>query len=319
MYRFRLSDMDENHFPNFSYRMNNLYRKSLSEIEKKEEIVKLDELFDYIGNYLTGLLDLGFINAKNGYNILTQLKSIEMVKLLDSKYRGKINGLSYDSVIEINPDPGEYSGLDKSATYELAMYHELGHIITASNNSDLFVLQKMLKKNYSNVIGKDFDYLKSGFELLDEVVVENIGENILFNRRRLNRPKEVLLRSKSLFPSGSFSSNFVEYREFQEVAYKFIRSLNMTSDGDMNKILDEYSIDMFTPGFYRRLYSEFENDRHKGEDLVRMLICMGKIKEAKYSLFGLGSMFNKDVSLSYLEMSDLSEIYSLHRHFKIQS
>ncbi len=317
MYRFHY-DWNLKGYTGFAYRVESLYRKSLDNCPSNEEN-KLTELFLFYENYFAGLLRLGYLNKNNSSNILNQLNSIKLIKLLDGKYRDKINGLSYRGVIEINPEPGCFYGLNQEETYELSMYHELGHIITASNNDNLYELTRYLKKIYSDVVEDDFEYFAKGFELLDEVVVENVGENIFFNKRGLNRPDKNTLTSKSLYPDGYFTSNFVEYREFQEVAERFVSCLDLAKDWRSDSLLDNYSKEMFKKGFYKKLFNEFIIDYNKGEDLIRMLICMGKIKEAKYSTFGLGNMKDRDVSSSFNEIINISNNYSLQDKNKIQS
>ena len=319
MYSFRYDSWDEKRFPGYRASMSNLYDRSLSYYQKnqwnkdteKEDLIRLNLFFGYMEYYLVGLLKLRYAGKSNYANILEQLKTIRLVKLLDEKLRKKLNGLTYKGVVTLNPTPGLYLGLDEDQTLQLTLFHELGHIITAANKEDLEIFKKIVypKELIENDYGVDgYSSFEKGFDLLDEVAVQNAGEDILYDKLRVKRPEIKMFKNDSIYPDGLFHTNFVTYREFQEVASKFARCLSFlhpSKEDDMNDILKKLSIAMFSRDFYDKLYKEIMETPERHLDLVVMLFCMGKIKEAKYSSFGMGTHSKEGLDSSiYFKMFD---------------
>lgn len=316
MYRFLYDNWDVHRFPGYQISMNHLYDNSISYYathdfdseNSRKDMEKIDQLFQYQEYYFASLMRLGFAGKSNFDTILQQLKGILLIKLLEPKLRDRLNGLTYNRVITMNPYPGCYTELDQEESLEISMYHELGHIITSCNKDDIEFLVKciyhpdVLQSSFPDVLfenGKDD--VEKGFELLDEVAVQNVAEEVFHFRRGLNRPTPKKLVNRLLYPNSPFSSNFHEYREFQELAYQFalcLKFLNCKEGESMDAILNRFSKAMFSKDFCSKLFLEFQEDPSKGEDLVMMLICMGKIKNAKYSSFGLGTIDRDKLDMS---------------------
>lgn len=315
MYTFRYDCFDDVRFPGFTDGMNRLYNRSISSLgnsPRQEQVFTLKDIFGYIEYYLVGLLKEQYVTKKNFSYILNRFNELKLVELLDPVVHGKVNGLSYGNRIALNPEPGEYVGLNKNESLQLAAYHELGHCIASGNEENIQYLTAYVQKLYPKTLqGKNYQYFSDGFTLLEETAVETAGEKILFSRKKEPRPETVCFRSKRLFPEGTFSSNLLEYREFQEVAYRFLSCLSLIKGETMDDVLDEFVSLLFSSDYCQKMSFEFQEDPKKGKNLVRMLICMGKIKEAKYSLFGYGSFKRDevDVSSSYQEIIQISNSY----------
>ena len=314
MYQFRYDFWDEKRFPGFSSSMRDLYVNSLAyyyrytmeEAHEDEDLHAIDKLFAYVEYYLAALVKLGYAKKSNYDNILNRINGIKLIKLLNPELRDNLNGLTYNRIITMNPTPGKYDGLDTIESLQIAMFHELGHIITSSNNKDLEYLQQCLKEKYPELIEGNEEYLTDGFKLLDEVAVENTAETIFYDRQDKKRDKVQTYRSPILYPEGTFDSNLLEYREFQELAYRFALCLDfIPKDDDMNKVIDSLTRVMFSKEYVSKLYLELTRDKEKGEDLIAMLMCMGKIKKAKYQSFGLGDNENEQLNAScYYKLFD---------------
>lgn len=323
MYKFLYDSWDNERFPGYQKSISDLYDRSLSfyhanpypDADKEKDIQKINEMFGHFEYYFAGLLKLGFVDRKNFDNVLNQLKGVRLIKLLDPKLRPRLNGLTYNRIVTLNPEPGNYAGLNQSDSFKLTLFHELGHIITDSNKNDLDLLKKCISKVFGFDNEKEeCDYFSKGLELLDEVCVENVGEAILFDRKKIERPEEQEFMNPILYPNGIMHSNFVEYREFQELAYRFaycLSFLDCKAGEDMNSVLHKLSKAMFSKDFCSNLYNEFVKDPDKGEELCFMLMCMGRIKDAKYSSFGLGNTSRQklDQSENFKMFFEASEKY----------
>ena len=298
MYTCVYDSWDSDRFPGYQECMDHLYDRSLLyyqqvPFEKNEEQDKrsLQMMFGFMEYYFAAIMKLGFVGKSNFSTVLEQMKSIQSVELLDPALRERINGLTYKGRMIMNPTPQNYSGLDQSSSFQLAMYHELGHIITSCNKEDLEFLQTCVF--HPTDISKESYYFQKGIELLDEVVAENVGEAVLYDRNRIPRPEPFVSIQPVLYPNGQFLTNFAEYREFQELAYRFAKCLDFIPEekkSSMDDCLHAFSKAMFSKDFCMKMFDEFKKDPEKGNDLIDMMCCMGKIKEAKYSSFGLGTL-----------------------------
>lgn len=334
VYNFRYDSWDSVRFPGYQTSVSNLYDNSLSfymshdfvPSEMESDIQTINKLFGYMEYYLAGIMKLRFVGKNNFLNVLTQMKDINLIKLLDRPLRNRLNGLTYNKIITLNPSPGSYPGMDQATSLQLSLYHELGHIITASNKDDIEYLKKCvfrpkdLEDKYLEM-EEAYENFGKGFDLLDEVVVQNVAEAVLYDRNNEKRPELKTIKNKLLYPNGLLHSNFVEYREFQELAYRFAKCLSFLQCGEddsMDDVLNKFSKAMFSRDFSKKMFMQFTSDSEKGDDLVMMLICMGKIKEAKYSSFGLGSNEGEQLDVSsYFELFD--ELAKKHESIKEDS
>ena len=325
MYQFRYDHWDEKRFPGYADSMNHLYDESLSyylqkhmnDLNRNDDLLKMRQIFGYMEYYFAALLKLRYVGKNNFQNILSQLKSIRMVQLLDPSLRDKFNGLTYQQMMTMNPTPGKFPGLDDCESLQLALYHELGHIIIESNHDDIEFLKNTVYREdeFKQQFFKDgFGDFSKGFEFLDEVVAQNVGEAILFDREGKERPSYCVYKNRVMNPEGTFTSNFLEYREFQELAYLFANCLDFIpkhENDTMCDVINRLSKAMFSRDFCKNIYSEFTKDSQKGEDLMLMLMCMGKIKDAKYACFGYGSRDDslKDVSKYFQLFHEIASKY----------
>ena len=334
MYQFRYDHWDAKRFPGYAVHMSHLYDDSLSYYLKKhkndehkdDDLLKMKQIFGYMEYYYAALLKLGYVGKSNFQNVLTQLNGIRMIQLLDPSLRDRFNGLTYQQMMTMNPTPGKFPGLDDMESLQLALYHELGHIITESNKDDIEFLKKAIYREdefKQKYFADGFEDLGRGFELLDEVAVQNVGEEILFDREGKERPSYALYKNRVMYPEGTFTSNFLEYREFQELAYLFANCLDFIpkhEDDTMCDVLNRLSKAMFSRDFCKNMYYEIKNDSLKGEDLIIMLMCMGKIKDAKYACFGFGSKEDsvKDVSKYFKLFHQIASRYQDAEDSKVE-
>ena len=130
-----------------------------------------------------------------------------------------------------------------------------------------------------------------GFELLGEVIAEDIGETIAYKYEGKERPGFRLMKNEKMYgKTQTFLSNFYVYQELQEVANKFACCLDFIKDsGDISTNLRKLSEKALFKDFISKI-EEIEN-----EDLIIMLACMGKIKEASYTASGLTDLKDCDV------------------------
>ena len=312
MYKFTYDHWDEERFPGYRESMNAIYDRSttfylkydLEEYPNNNEFAKLMELFGYMEYYYAALLKMGFVDNNNFSNVLEQLKNIRLIRLMDPSLRKRFNGLTHHNIIMMNPTPGRFPNLDQEESLQLATFHELGHIITSSNTEDIEYLKQVILKEPEK-IQKDYpegiDYWKKGFELLDEVSVHNAAEAVLYDKIEKERPEAQNYSNPSMYSEGNFKSNFSEYREFQELAYTFACCLDFIphkENDSMCDVLNNLSKAMFSRIFCTDMFLELTRNPSKGDDLVKMLICMGKVKDAKYACFGLESDTDTEIDVT---------------------
>ena len=99
MYSTRYSFWNEREFPGFTSSLNNLYNSSkkyflektvnefkYSKEEKEYELEMIDKYIKDLEYYYVSMLKLGVITKQNYDNVLTQLKSILYIKMMEKEY-----------------------------------------------------------------------------------------------------------------------------------------------------------------------------------------------------------------------------------------
>ena len=174
MYNFRYDHWDKNRFPRYVDKMNKLYDRSRSNYlsnnpkSSLRDLKTLDDIFGYMEYYLASILKNKIVVKKNFNNVFEHLRDISLVSLLDKELRSKLNGLTREGVIIINPDPGCFIGHNQEESLEIALYHELGHIITYSNRSDVEFFVKAVYKEGESWFNKLLKYLMMVMMILKE-------------------------------------------------------------------------------------------------------------------------------------------------------
>ena len=136
----------------------------------------------------------------------------------------------------------------------------------------------------------DPKYLKYGFSLLDEVVVQEAAEAVTYRMANRPRPNKEYRTDKAIFKHNPYLTNYALYGELQEFAIKFARSLdfvNASSHDTDQDVLTKLARRSFDSNFIKRIKSEIENNPDKKDNLIIMLACMGSIKAATYKILNL--------------------------------
>ena len=110
MYRCRYTFWDEKNFPGFKQALSDLYDRSINNYYKekhdprnqKRDLECLNKIFPLIEYYYVSLIKLGYVDKKNYFNVLNQLKGIECISILKST---SISGVTVGKKISINPIP----------------------------------------------------------------------------------------------------------------------------------------------------------------------------------------------------------------------
>ena len=316
MYRFLYGNYSERIFPHFCEHFQKLYQDSLENYRNTHpmdssylpELEKLEELFRYVEYYFASLCSLGFTDKDNFSNILEQMNHLRLLRIMEMPYRKQYNGLTYRMVVTMNPDAGCYKELTDQESLQLSTFHELGHVLLSSNDPDFDYLSTTLAKSSS----KDPDAIQKGFQLLSEVVAENVGEDVLCRKRGVRREKDTFYLDSTICPNRSFTSNFYIYQEFQDLAYRFSCSLDFlkcSSRESRNTVLKRLSKAMFSRKFCCDLYQEIYANPSKGEDILTMLSCMGKIYDAKHATFSKDKKEKIDASRYFQCFYKVSQPY----------
>lgn len=315
MYKCRYTFWDEKNFPGFTKALSDLYDRSINNYYKEKHDPKnrrrdlnaIYDVFPLIEYYYVSLIKLGFVDKKNYFNILNQLKSIESVGLLKP---GAVRGLTVGNKIQINPEQQPMEGLTSSEMFDLTVFHELGHIINLSWEKDYHNLcdrlfNNMEIRNRLKKFGiKSKNDLVNGFILLEDVIVEEAAEDVLYRSKEEARPSFYIHRSK-VFPGVEYRSNYAMYTVFQELGLKFFRAFNSTGcleEKTVSSALKKSTTRAFNRDFINRIEEEICTDINNMSDFALMLGCLGKIKNANYSDFGLAVKDDKKNNSYYYNL-----------------
>lgn len=315
MYKCRYTFWDEKNFPGFTKALSDLYDRSiLNYYNEKHDFKKQNRdleciynVFPLIEYYYVSLIKLGFVDKNNYFNILNQLKSIESIGILNSE---KVRGLTVGNKIQINPEQQPMKDLTSEEMFNLIVFHELGHIINISWEKEYHQLSEKLFNNIEvrNRLKKfginSKNDLINGFILLEDVIVEEAAEDVLYRSKNEVRPSFYMYNSES-FPGIEFRSNYVIYTIFQEVGLKFFRSFDSTNcflEKTVSGALKKTATRAFNKDFISKIEEEICIDKNNMSDFALILGCLGKIKNANYAGFGLAVKDDKKNNTYYYNL-----------------
>lgn len=300
MYKCRYNFWDEKNFPGFSKSLSDLYDRSIENYFKenhdpknqKRDLECIYSVFPLIEYYYVSLIKLGYVDKKNYFNILNQLKSIESVGILNSKL---VRGLTVGNKIQISPEQQPMESLTSEEMKDLTVFHELGHIINLGwekdylNFCDRLFNNMEIRKKLNKYGIKSKNDLINGFILLEDVIVEEVAEDVLYRKKEEARPGFYMFRSK-IIPGVEYRSNFVMYTIFQEIGLKFFRAFKTTNcfeEKTVSSALKKSTTRAFYRDFINKLIEEMCTDVSNMSDFALILGCLGKIKSANYADVGL--------------------------------
>ena len=168
--------------------------------------------------YFYCLLQFGYIHSDNVSKIIKDFQGISRIEPLEDKNE-RLFALTTGSVISIHPNLDKYRNLSSRDFQQLIISHELGHIINQSWKKQSFQFAKELYQN-SRVRGilknmglDSYDYLKDGFELLDEVITQEIAEEVTYFKKNKKRPRKEYRKDKDIFDYQPYLTNYNLYGE----------------------------------------------------------------------------------------------------------
>jgi hypothetical protein len=267
--------------------------------DKKRDYMMIDTACTDLENYVISLVQLKIINNFNINMVVGQLMKITDFNILykDDKYYG----LTTNYQISLNPNIPPIKEFDEEAMKQLVISHELGHIINNMWDNDMKLFVRELFNNTKvrenlRTFGLDEEInLIDGFNLLDEVISEDLAERVTFYRMRKDRPERIVKNDKAIFDHKAYRSNFVLYGEFQDIAIKFCKTLDSIvtdKEASYDDILKKLDILAFNNQLIYNIRNEVMNKEYLIEDFALMLACMGKMKRATYTVIGLAPKKN---------------------------
>ena len=276
-YETMYSFWDDKRFPGFKKSLNRIYQNSrstylknlwLSSSSRDKDMKMISTFMHDLEYYYRSLFDLEIVTTKNSSTILEQLKSIDVVKILPQDQRS-FYGLTYRKQISINPDIQADCGLDEEAFKQLAVSHELGHIL-------------------------------NGFWLVDEVVSQEVAEKVAYRKANKKRPSYEYRRDKAIFNYRPYLTNYILYGELQEFAIQFARSIpciDCTKQDSDEDVLLKLVRRSFSPDFIKNIRLDYFHTPEKMDDFIIMLACMGRIRDATYQVLG-SNRTSKDLNVN---------------------
>lgn len=303
MHDFYYCFWDEKRFPGFRRALLELEKRSIikfnsvrhTALERKQYSTMLNKSLDNIEKYFCALIKQKYIKKSNYLYCLNQIKSINSIDFMDEKDREVYDAYTLGNDIYINPEYKDMIDLGHDTTFFRIFSHELTHHMLSPWKEDRNDFARVMYNKYKNELEEynldNLKYIVMGFELLGEVIAEDVGETIAYKYEGKERPSFRLMKNEKMYgKTQTFVSNFYVYQELQEVANKFACCLDFIKDsGDISTNLRKLSEKALFKDFISKI-EEIEN-----EDLIIMLACMGKIKEASYTASGLTDLKDCDV------------------------
>ncbi len=314
MYQIQYSIWNEKDFPGFQKKLVDLEEVSKAYYRDTAggnlaEAHSIDTFLHDFEYYYLALFKAHLITKENFRNVLDQIKKVVAVKVLPKDAR-KYFALTYQNQIYINPDLKPVRSLTPDDMHLMVHSHELGHVINNQWVDASFHYANTLYQNprvqgiLRNMGLSSASYLKDGFCLLDEVVVQDVAERVTYLKKGQARPLMESRNDKAIFGLNSYRTNFNLYGEFQEIAVRFARTLSFlhceAQDSD-DEVLRKLDIAAFRGDFVARIERELEFHPDKIDSFVILLATMGKIKDSTYQIIGLSASKGSSVIVnSYL-------------------
>ncbi len=302
MYKCRYTFWDEENFPGFKDALSNLYDRSINNYfinenhdskDQRRDLECIYNVFPLIEYYYVSLIKLGYVDKKNYSNILNQLKSIDCIGVLKP---GALRGVTLGKKISFNPAPEALGDLSSNDMNKLVVFHELGHIICESYNKDIDLLcnkffnNSKIREKLNSYGIKSKNDLIGGFILLEDVLVQEVAEDVLYRDKGSLRPDFYYYQNNN-FPGVKYRSNYSLYTIFQELGLKFFRCFDFIDCGretTVSGVLKKSALKGFNSKFVNNIDDEISTDFDNMSDFALMIGCLGKIKNASYADFGLG-------------------------------
>lgn len=311
MYRCKYNFWNDNKaFVGFQDALSNTYDRSyiecINDSKSKNYVSVLAEIMPLIEDYYASIIKMGYVDKRNFNDVLKRLKSIDKIIMFNNNLG--LRGVTINNTVSINPIKKSLNDVNREDMFKLTVFHELGHIICNSWTEDennlcdkLFndpIINNHLKKYGINSKSD----LCGGLILLEDVLVEEAAEDALYRNEK--RPS-FTFRECDALPGVQYKSNYSLYGVFHELAMKYLRCfefLDVKDETTISAVVKKGTINGFSSDFIKRQENEIMVDYNKCKDFALMLGCLGKIKNAYYSDFGMGTMSDTRSNLMYYNM-----------------
>lgn len=302
MYSFQYHFWDEKHFPGFRNWMNELYHNTIQMYpgDRRNSKLLAQSYCQAVEYFYVSLIKLGYVKKSNFSSILKEIKRLQFF----DKLEGNVNAYAMFDGGKIQVSPKLSTPLSKT----MVLSHEMSHVI---NYRWIMDAQKFADSAYRipsiskklKALGLDSsDYIFCGFRLIDEVIAEEVGESVFYRLVQKNRPPKKERINTQIFGNKAYSTNFMIYGEFQEIAEKFCRQLSFLNKKSGNDVLKQLVIQSFSPDFFSKITTEALQCPEDIERIILMLACMGKLFRYTYGNVGL---YNKEYHVdTYMRLFD---------------
>ena len=294
MYKPIYKVWNERTFPGFRDSLDRIYNDSYNNyIEthtslEDKELKVLNDFMISLEKYYISIIGETITTEKNYLNILNQLNSISLVVV--PKKNVDLYGATLGKQISINPNISD-------DLKQICISHELGHIINSKWKNDAKELSEKLyndpnnKKIFEELDIDDYRYLLFGFDLIDEVIAQEVAERVNYRLLKKKRPEKVEKYNEKMFNHNPYLSNYTLYGELYEFAYLFSKKFNYINS-NRNCSEKEHMLRFirrsFDEDFINNISKELEiSDENKKTSIITLLACMGKIKTFYYGVVGL--------------------------------
>jgi len=338
-------------FPNFEIFLIRLYERSIAytneqnqignytEQEKEENLNMVKNLVESIEDYVFAITTNKIIDINNIFNIVEQLKKINIITVLPKQERNQ-NSKSVNDMIFINPNISSSKTLNKKERIMLYTFYEITRQIHSSwkgkNNESIkqYILEDVLKNDEikvnlkkaadeeqqtyypnlskSDVFKNNLNSIIDGINLLDEVASQELAEFLTYKLAKKPRPQEqeryyTTPKGRQLFSGEFYTSNFDSRGElatpaiiFSKAAKSIIPDISIID----SKVLQKLSLKTLNPLFLQDLKKEFKTNTSEETNLLKALTSLGRIKDASRAVKGnsrfADSLINSKRHLNHL-------------------
>lgn len=258
----------------------------------KSYLYMKEEYINDLEDYIVQCIRTGYITSENIDVVINRMNRLEFINVLPENLRGIYGFTTKDyTQVLVNPD------LDRNRR-KLYLFHELSHMAIGIDEEIIkrnFESYKRIQEEDGVVLRNEVNYAKEGWTLIEEGIVQEIAESLLYASLEKERP-QATLRRDPILGNATYKSNYDYYGLYQPIVTSLGRTLRgvgrSSSDSDQT-ILKDLCVKAFSKNFTLDIIKEYNNDVGL-DNLYNILGNLGVIFQGKYnSIVGI-----RDTNLS---------------------
>lgn len=248
-----------------------------------DDVNHIGSVANYIRDYVYGLIELGYIESEEINKILSKIQqiiAIEPIRAEDSKVFGICSG----NVLYINPEIKGSETLSPEERTRLYVCKELTEFLYDHWQEDVnLYLDDVISSRKKSGDYPGTVFVRGGFDLLKNVVSQDVAENIAYLFANKSRPEKKVFSDELLYGGDYYRTNLDCCGAVEDVVVNFSKTIKDVASGTYDEreiLLRQLARDGFSGNFIDSMICQFDGSLEEKHDFYDMFLSMGKIYDA---------------------------------------